>query len=661
VFPGIPAVGAVSRGTGAATPSCPAFGGATGYQPPRSAMVLRPGLQRTGLGLALSLVLQADAFYLPGVAPIEYHEGSRVDLKVNKLTSVKTQLPYRYYVLPYCQPEAIHVSAENLGEILLGDSIENSLYDIRMNHNSSCSYLCERKLGKDEKEEFRKMIDHEYQVNWLVDNLPAAMRYYRRGDDSYSYTNGFPVGVKREGRYFVNNHIRIGLQYHVDPNEFEGFRVVGFEVYPQSLQQNARQGANGMEASCDDADDLSPRFDVMEHDSIIYSYDVTWTPSPIRWASRWDTYLRMHEGKIHWFSIVNSLMIVLFLSGMVAMILLRTLHRDIAKYNDMSAEDTAEETGWKLVHGDVFRKPRHSKALAVAVGSGIQLLVCAAVTLIFSAAGFLSPVHRGSILQGMLLLFTFAGILGGYVSARFYKMWKGEDWKKTTLLTAFLYPGTVFVIFFVLNLFIWGTKSSGAVPFTTMFALLVLWFGISVPLVFLGAFFGYKKAPIALPVRTNQIPRQIPEQPWYIGGVFSSLVGGVLPFGAVFTELFFIMSSIWQHQFYYLFGFLMLVIIILVVTCAEISITLTYFQLTNEDYNWFWRSFFASSSSAIYVFMYSCLYYYTRMQIGHYVGALLYFGYMFVMSYTFALLTGSIGFSATFFFVRTIYGSIKID
>jgi len=371
--------------------------------------------------------------------------------------------------------------------------------------------------------------------------------------------------------------------------------------------------------------------------------------------------LKMHEGQIHWFSIVNSLMIVIFLSGMVAMILLRTLHRDIAKYNDMTADDTAEETGWKLVHGDVFRKPPHSKMLAVSVGSGIQLLVCTAVTLIFSAFGFLSPVHRGSILQGMLLLFTFAGILAGYTSARFYKTWKGEDWKRTTLWTAFLYPGTVFVIFFCLDLFVWGTESSGAVPFTTMFALLVLWFGISVPLVFLGAFFGYKKAPISLPVRTNQIPRQIPEQPWYISALFTSMVGGILPFGAVFTELFFIMSSIWQHQFYYLFGFLMLVIAILIVTCAEISIALTYFQLTSEDYNWWWRSFFASASSAIYVFLYSCLYYYTRMQITFYVGAMLYFGYMFIMSYTFALITGSIGFVSTFIFVRAIYGSIKID
>mmetsp|Transcript_64684 Transcript_64684/g.118071 ORF Transcript_64684/g.118071 Transcript_64684/m.118071 type:complete len:629 (-) Transcript_64684:93-1979(-) len=606
------------------------------------------------------VALLADAFYLPGVAPIEYEEGGHVELKVNKLTSVKTQLPYRFYFLPYCAPKEIHVAAENLGEILLGDSIENSVYDIRMNVNSSCSYLCQRKLEPEDKQRLKRMIDDEYQVNWLVDNLPAAMRYYRRGDESYSYVNGFPVGLKQNGKYYVHNHVRIGLQYHHDPEEFEGFRIVGFEVYPQSVKQGTKANADGAEVVCD-LEDLTPQLDVSLIDSITYTYDVSWTASPIRWASRWDVYLRMHEGPIHWFSIVNSLMIVLFLSGMVAMILLRTLHRDIAKYNDMTADDTAEETGWKLVHGDVFRKPPHSKMLAVSVGSGIQLLVCAAVTLVFSAAGFLSPVHRGSILQGMLLLFTFAGVLAGYVSARFYKTWKGEDWKRTTLWTAFLYPGTVFSIFFVLDLFVWGTQSSGAVPFATMFALLVLWFGISVPLVFLGAFFGYKKAPISLPVRTNQIPRQVPAQPWYISALFTSLVGGILPFGAVFTELFFIMSSIWQHQFYYLFGFLMLVIIILIVTCAEISIALTYFQLTSEDYNWWWRSFFTSASSAFYVFLYSCLYYFTRMQITFYVGAMLYFGYMFIVSYTFALITGSIGFVSTFVFVRAIYGSIKID
>jgi transmembrane 9 superfamily protein 2/4 len=54
-------------------------------------------------------------------------------------------------------------------------------------------------------------------------------------------------------------------------------------------------------------------------------------------------------------------MIILFLSGMVAMIMLRTLYRDISKYNQLGTQEEAqEETGWKLVHGDVFRPPSNS-------------------------------------------------------------------------------------------------------------------------------------------------------------------------------------------------------------------------------------------------------------------------------------------------------------
>merc|ERR1711972_948505 len=241
------------------------------------------------------------------------------------------------------------------------------------------------------------------------------------------------------------------------------------------------------------------------------------------------------------------------------------------------------------------------------------------------------------------------------------KLFGGEDWKVTTLLLAFLFPGILFAIFFVLNLFIWGQKSSGAVPFTTMFVLLILWFGISVPLVFLGSYFGFKKDAIELPVRTNQIPRQIPAQPWFIQPLFTSLIGGILPFGAVFTELFFIMSSLWQHQFYYLFGFLGLVLVILIITCAEISMSLTYFQLTSENHRWWWRSFMASGSSAMYVFLYSILYFNSRLNMDKTVSIILYYGYMFLMSLVFFLLTGSIGTIASFSFVRVIYGSIKID
>lgn len=111
-------------------------------------------------------------------------------------------------------------------------------------------------------------------------------------------------------------------------------------------------------------------------------------------------------------------------------------------------------------------------------------------------------------------------------------MFKLTDWKKNTFWTAVAFPGICFIVFFVLNLFVWGKKSSGAVPFGTLVgkfivrvayslsrasvlgqvALLVLWFGISVPLVYIGSYFGFKKPAAEAPVSVNHIPRMIPEQ-----------------------------------------------------------------------------------------------------------------------------------------------------
>merc|ERR1719329_1183117 len=96
--------------------------------------------------------------------------------------------------------------------------------------------------------------------------------------------------------------------------------------------------------------------------TVLFTYDVIWRPSNIHWASRWDIYLSMDNAvpdKVHWFSIVNSMLIVVFLSVMIFMIMVRNLHRDITRYNRILSEEEKneerEESGWKLVHGDVFR------------------------------------------------------------------------------------------------------------------------------------------------------------------------------------------------------------------------------------------------------------------------------------------------------------------
>merc|ERR1711957_670079 len=114
--------------------------------------------------------------------------------------------------------------------------------------------------------------------------------------------------------------------------------------------------------------------------------------------------------------------------------------------------------------------------------------------------------------------------------------------------------------------------SSDAVPIVTMIQVLFMWFGLSVPLVFFGAYFGFKQDAIEFPVNTSSIPRQVPDQPFFLSLPFVLVVGGILPFGACFVELWLIMNSLWMDMYYYVFGFLLITFFILVITCAEITI-----------------------------------------------------------------------------------------
>lgn len=213
-----------------------------------------------------------------------------------------------------------------------------------------------------------------------------------------------------------------------------------------------------------------------------------------------------------------------------------------------------------------------------------------------------------------------------------------------------------------LNLMVWGKEGAAAVPFGTLFQLCAMWFCLSTPLVFLGSHRAFAAPAPEQPTRTNKIPRQVPRTPWYLKDDATALLGGILPFGAVFIELFFILSSVWLHQAYYIFGVLSVVYVILVVTCAEIAIVITYFTLCGEDYRWWWKAFNSPAFAGAYVFAYSAYYYLTRLDIsGGVIPTAMYFSYMGLASIGFGLACGAVGFVASYAFVRAIYGSVKID
>jgi len=527
-------------------------------------------------------------------------------------------------------------------------------------------------------EAFKQAINEGYHHNWIIDNLPAASIIDSEQYITTAYAGGFPIGYKDGAKTFVFNHVNVIIEYH--PLD-DGSRVVGFYVEPFTVKHRFANGQiwDGEDVStappletCDKAGPMVYESIVSRQEAVagdvLFTYDVLWRASSVKWASRWDIYLSMDNAvpdKVHWFSIINSMLIVVFLSVMIAMILIRNLHRDIMRYNRVLTEEEKaeerEESGWKLVHADVFRPPATAPMyFCVFIGNGVQLICMCFITIVFAAVGFLSPANRGSLMIAVLVLYVMMGATGGYASARLYKTFKGKMWQKCTLMTAFLFPALCFCSFFGFNMVLMSYNSTAAVPFSSMLSVLALWFGISVPLVFVGAYFGYKKEPIEYPVVTSNIPRQIPDQPWYLSLPFTTAVGGILPFGACFVELFFIFSSIWMNQYYYVFGFTFVVFLILVITCAEITMVLCYFQLCTEDYRWWWRSFLTSGSTAMYVFAYSCVYY-TRLEPTHAVTTVLYFGYMAISCIGLLLLTGCVGFFSCMIFCRKIYASVKVD
>ena len=624
----------------------------------------------------------------PGVSPEEYMTGEQIWMYVDLVESKKTNVPFEYYDLPGCpMPKETTMKKRrrerrNIGARLQGHDMKPAPFHIHVQKETPCTPLCAVTLQGKKLKWLKKLVERQYRVQLQLDGLPVLMR-----SKELNYAvRGYPLGFRtpssggskndKDKDIYVYNHLKFIITYHEDYESFEGVRITGFDVHPVSIKHESPKGilttttklstCEGMNVENDPSSYMmiGSSSDANRPIEIVYSYDVQWVSSELAWSDRWDVYLvGSPDDGIHYYSIVNSLMIVLFMTGAIATIMIRTLRKDIAGYNELQTlEEAQEETGWKLVHGDVFRPPSFSPMLlSVMVGTGAQLGCSFFFSLLLSVLKVTNSMNKGQILTSLIVLYVLSGSVAGYISARLYKFCEAKAWKLNAILTATALPGTFVGIFMVLNVFLKVAGAATAVSFFTILALFLLWVCVSAPLVFLGSFVGLKAPVIDIPTKTTQIARIVPETAWPVSPIFTMLMGGVLPFGSVCIELAFIMSALWLHQIYYVMGFLMAVLFILAATCAQVSIVLCYLQLCAEDHRWWWKSFWNCATAGVYLFLYSLWFLSSRLELVGILPVIVYVTYMGMMSVCFGLFCGAMGFLSSLWFTRKIYGAVKVD
>ncbi|KAE8673143.1 Transmembrane 9 superfamily member 4 [Hibiscus syriacus] len=502
---------------------------------------------------------------------------------------------YANKVGPYHNPRK---KREALGEVLNGDRLVSAPYRLESLTEKEAEIACKRKLTKKEVAKFRTAVSNDY--------------YFQI--------------------YYLFKHLIVEIHHNKD----------------QVIEVTVRSDPNAL-------------VDLTEDDpvDVDFMYTVQWKETNTPFEKRMDKYSLSsslpHHLEIHWFSIINSRVTVLLLTGFLATILMRVLKNDFIKYaHDDESADDQDESGWKYIHSDVFKYPKNKSLFAAALGCGTQLFTLA-----------------------LVVIYALTSGIAGYTAASFYcekliTSWKLVLWISTSAFTLSNLPVNLVSRSLII---VFGTPQY----FTTCFrksraassAGHTLDAGIKVPYL--------ENLSITTMMLENSSGTLI-------------IKGGSTPF--IYTpqvekyKLVFTLKSL-----FFLFRFLNTVaitykataalpfgtiVVILLIWALVTSPLLVVGGITGKNRKEEFQapclttkhpreipplpwSFFCGGSTGLFIYAY-CLYYYiARSNMSSFMQTSFFFGYMACICYGFFLMLGAIGFRASLPFVRHIYHSIKCD
>ncbi|OAF69967.1 Transmembrane 9 superfamily member 1 [Intoshia linei] len=491
-----------------------------------------------------------------------YKFDDKIPIYISALYNPIKSIKYHFFQLPLCYSRSVKFNDLTVLDIFHATYKAQTTYNILFKHNYTLFELCNYEMTKNnikEKEVLIKVIETNMKFNFSYNSQSEIL------------TN---IGYVEELMRFPSI-TKIHVHSHFD---------FVFE-YDDSEIKNAYIKEN----KAKDYTTIIPKDNDSYPIKINYSYSVLWVPFIDKTETK--DIIQKANYKRKWLSVGNSLIFTILLFIIVLIVMKRSVNKDFLRYHNLPISKSFDgDNGWRTISSDVFRHPTRKILFCSIMGVGTQFFVIGLfIVLFWLSNGFVTNYHN-SIDTTVMILYCLTSIIAGYISSGLYAIMKGSKWLLNLNLTSILFTFPCYFVLIFNNI----THPTETPRYVLVF-LSLLWILVSYPLLLLGGLLGrYKCKNIIIgKFAVNKIPRQIPYTKKCRTRFALTVIGGLITFSLLFTQVTEVINYMLQSKDYIhhnVFFIMVISFIISNMAAICISITFTYIQLNSEDYRWWWQS-----------------------------------------------------------------------
>ncbi|KAK9126389.1 hypothetical protein Scep_015235 [Stephania cephalantha] len=223
-----------------------------------------------------------------------YAVGEDVPLYVAKVGPLNNPSEaYWFYNWPFCSPDQLTEKEESLGEVLNGDRLTNSLYELKFRVVKNMQTLCNKNLTIEEVAKFRHAVHNEFYFKMLYDNLPLWGFIGKVEDFNFPDEPMF--------RYYLFTHVEFDVLYNED--QVIEVKVLAVPNYTVDITEDVET-------------------------NVKFTYSVFWNATSIPFEKAVEKYLGPSVfQQIHWFSVIISLFLIIVIAARLATLFTGTLKK----------------------------------------------------------------------------------------------------------------------------------------------------------------------------------------------------------------------------------------------------------------------------------------------------------------------------------------------